>query len=130
MNQDGIVGSGYLGCDYGPNAKYYAAQNGDQGSDIERIQKRLYELGYLATADLVTGNFGEKTEEAVKKMQQVNGLDQDGKVGRRTVNLLYSEDVKPNLLVYGDKSEVVEAAQKRLKELGYPDNRTRRNLWK
>ena len=76
-------------------------------------------MGYLATADLVTGNFGEKTEEAVKKMQQVNGLDQDGKVGRRTVNLLYSEDVKPNLLVYGDKSEVVEAAQKRLKELGY-----------
>ena len=119
LNQDGIVGPATWDAIMDPNAKYYAAQNGDQGSDIERIQKRLYELGYLATADLVTGNFGEKTEEAVKKMQQVNGLDQDGKVGRRTVNLLYSEDVKPNLLVYGDKSEVVEAAQKRLKELGY-----------
>ena len=119
LDQDGIVGPATWEAIMDPDAKYYAAQNGDEGSDIERIQKRLYELGYLATADLVTGNFGDKTEEAVKKMQQVNGLDPDGKVGRRTTYLLYSEEVKPNLLVYGDKSEVVEEAQKRLKELGY-----------
>ena len=41
-----------------PGAKYYAVGNGDQGEDIRRIQSRLYELGYLATEDLVTGNFG------------------------------------------------------------------------
>ena len=53
------------------NAKYYAVSKGTQGDDIERIQQRLYELGYLATADLVTGNFGDSTEAAVLKLQEV-----------------------------------------------------------
>lgn len=119
LAQDGVVGSSTWDAIMDPDAKYYAAENGDQGEDIKRIQNRLYELGYLAEADLVTGNFGDKTEEAVKKLQQLNGIAIDGKVGRQTMNLLYSEDVKPNMLVYGDRSEVVEAAQKRLKALGY-----------
>ena len=87
--------------------------------DIERIQGRLYELGYLATADQVTGNFGDKTEEAVKKLQEINSIEPDGKVGRQTLNLLYSDEIKPNMLTYGDRSEVVQAAQERLKTLGY-----------
>ena len=117
--QDGVVGPSTWEAIMSSSAKHYAAENGDQGEDIQRIQGRLYELGYLATEDLVTGNFGDKTEEAVKKLQEVNGISMDGKVGRQTMNLLYSEEIKPNLLMYGDKSEVVEAAQKRLKELGY-----------
>ena len=44
------------------------------GDDIQRIQQRLYELGYLAKADQVTGNFGDSTEAAVIKLQEVNGL--------------------------------------------------------
>ena len=71
--------------------------SGNSGDDeTERIQQRLYELGYLATADLVTGNFGDSTEAAVLKLQEVNGLEQDGKVGQRTINLLYSDEIKPN----------------------------------
>lgn len=119
LAQDGIVGPSTWEAIMDPSAKYYATQNGDQGEDIQRIQVRLYELGYLATEDLVTGNFGDKTEEAVKKLQQLNDLDQDGKVGQRTLNLLYSDEIKPNLLAYGDQSEVVLAAQERLKTLGY-----------
>lgn len=119
LAQDGIVGPDTLEAILSPDAKYYAAQNGDVGDDIMRIQTRLYELGYLATANLVTGNYGDSTEEAVKKMQGVNGLDQDGKVGRKTMNLIYSEEVKPNMLSYGEKSDVVLAAQQRLKLLGY-----------
>lgn len=116
---DGIVGPSTWEAIMDPAAKYYAAENGDKGDDIKRIQHRLYELGYLATEDLVTGNFGDKTEEAVKKLQEINGISIDGKVGRQTMNLLYSDEIKPNMLVYGDKSEVVEEAQKRLKALGY-----------
>ena len=100
------------------------------GEDIKRIQDRLYQMGYLAYGNQVTGNFGEATEAAVKKMQSVNGLEQDGKVGRRTMNLLYSDEVKPNLLSYGEKSDVVLEAQKRLKLFGVYDNRAGRNLWK
>lgn len=119
LAQDGVVGPNTLKAILSPDAKYYAAQKDDDGDDISRIQQRLYELGYLATADLVTGHFGDSTEIAVKKMQEVNELDQDGKVGRKTMNLLYSEEVKPNMLSFGETSEVVLAAQKRLKLLGY-----------
>jgi len=119
LAQDGIVGPETLEAILSPEAKYYAAQYGDAGDDITRIQTRLYELGYLASQNLVTGNFGDSTQEAVIKMQSVNGLEQDGKVGRKTMNLIYSEEVKPNMLSYGEKSEVVLEAQKRLKLLGY-----------
>lgn len=119
LAQDGIVGPETLKAILSPDAKYYAAQYGDVGDDIMRIQSRLYELGYLAAENLVTGNFGDSTQAAVEKLQEVNGLDQDGKVGRKTMNLLYSDEVKPNLLSFGDKSELVLAAQTRLKELGY-----------
>ena len=107
LAQDGVVGPNTLKAILSPDAKYYAAQKDDDGDDISRIQQRLYELGYLATADLVTGHFGDSTEIAVKKMQEVNELDQDGKVGRKTMNLLYSEEVKPNMLSFGETSEVV-----------------------
>ncbi len=119
LAQDGVIGPETLDAILSPDAKYYAAQNGDQGDDIQRIQSRLYELGYIASDNLVTGNFGDTTEEAVKKMQSVNGLEEDGKVGRKTMNLLYSDEVKANMLSYGEKSDVVLAAQKRLKLLGY-----------
>ena len=76
-------------------------------------------MGYLSSADMVTGHFGDVTEVAVKKMQENNGLGADGKVGTQTVELLYSEEAKPNLIVYGEKSDIVLAAQNRLKELGY-----------
>lgn len=98
---DGIVGNVTWDAIMSPDAKYYAVSKGTQGDDIERIQQRLYELGYLATADLVTGNFGDSTEAAVLKLQEVNGLEQDGKVGQRTINLLYSDEIKPNFLSYG-----------------------------
>ncbi len=119
LAQDGIVGPETLKAILSPDAKYYAAQEGDSGDDIRRIQVRLYEMGYLALEEQVSGNFGEATKEAVLKLQSRNGLEQDGKVGRQTMNLLYSDEVKPNLLFFGEKSDVVLAAQKRLKELGY-----------
>jgi len=119
LAQDGIVGPDTLKAILSPDAKYYAAQYGDAGDDITRIQTRLYELGYLAEENLVTGNFGDNTQAAVEKLQEVNQLEKDGKVGRKTMNLLYSEEVKPNMLSFGEKSDVVLAAQKRLNLLGY-----------
>ena len=119
LDMDGIVVPSTWEAIMDPEAKYYAVSKGVEGEDIKRIQNRLYELGYLASADLVTGNFGDKTEEAVLKLQEINGISMDGKVGRQTINLMYSDDVKPNYLAYGEKSDVVLAAQERLKELGY-----------
>ena len=119
LAQDGIVGPETLSAIMSPSAKYYAVSKGVEGDDILRIQTRLYELGYLAASGQVNGSFGDETEGAVKKLQEINGLTIDGKVGRQTTNLLYSDEIKPNFLAYGEKSEVVLSSQKRLKELGY-----------
>ena len=51
------------------------------------------------------------------KLQGVNGLAEDGKVGQQTYNLMYSDDIKANMLAYGEKSDVVLACQQRLKDL-------------
>lgn len=119
LKQDGILGPETYEMLLSDSAKHYAAKLGMDGADIKRIQQRLYEMGYLASADMVTGHFGDVTESAVKKMQENNGLAADGKVGEMTVDLLYSEEAKPNLIAYGEQSDIVLAAQKRLKELGY-----------
>lgn len=119
LAQDGIVGPETLSAIMTPEAKYYAVAKGVAGDDISRIQVRLYELGYLANEDHVTGSFGDETENAVKKLQDLNGLNVDGKVGRQTMNLLYSDEVRPNFLSYGEKSDVVLSCQQRLKALGY-----------
>lgn len=119
LTQDGIVGGSTYEAIMAPDAKHYAAQKGDEGDDILQIQTRLYDLGYLASNSLLTGNFGDSTEAAVLKLQEVNGLGKDGKVGQQTMNLLYSDEVKANFLALGEKSDVVLACQQRLKLLGY-----------
>lgn len=75
LPMDGTVGNITWGAIISLDAKYYAVSRGAQGDDIERIQQCLYELGYLATADLVIGNFGDSTETTILKLQEVNGLE-------------------------------------------------------
>ncbi|MDE7327695.1 MAG: peptidoglycan-binding protein [Lachnospiraceae bacterium] len=119
LKQDGIIGPETRQLLFSDDARYYLAKAGMDGDDIKRIQRRLYEMGYLAKSEYVTGHFGDVTEAAVKQMQQNNGLAADGKVGHDTMEMLYSETAKANIVSYGDKSEVVLACQERLKELGY-----------
>ena len=119
LAQDGIIGPSTLPLLMDANAKHYAAKLGDVGEDIKRIQNRLYELGYLASADMITGTYDEKTQEATLKLQQINQLSEDGKVGSETMNLLYSDEIKANTLSLGEHSEVVQAIQNRLFQLGY-----------
>lgn len=119
LKQDGIIGPQTRELLFSDDAKYYLAKMGMDGDDIKRIQRRLYEMGYLAKSEYVTGHFGDVTEAAVKQMQQNNGLAADGKVGHDTMEMLYSETAKANIISYGDKSDVVLACQERLKELGY-----------
>lgn len=87
-----------------PEAKYYAVQKGDEGDDIIVIQNRLYELGYLASSDQLTGSFGDSTESAVLKLQEINNLSQDGKVGQQTFNLMYSDEIKANFVALGKRA--------------------------
>ena len=119
LKQDGIIGEQTIAMLFDDNAKSYLLKSGMEGDDIRRVQKRLYELGYLATLNQITGVYDDATVQAVKSLQTSNGLSGDGKIGAMTNELLYSEDVKANLISFGDKSDIVLECQKRLKELGY-----------
>ena len=84
------------------------------------------------------------------KLQQMNGLKEDGKVGRQTMNLLYSDEIKPNMLEHGEKiiggvRFIMKALQldhayigiednkmnavNHLKEAGISDHGAGRHLW-
>lgn len=116
--QDGVMGPETWDRLISSDVPYYQVKNGDDGSDIQNIQARLYQLGYL-TEDCVTGHFGDTTEKAVRKMQERNGIKVDGTVGKESINLLYSDEIVANLIGNGEESEIVKTYQLRLVELNY-----------
>lgn len=59
----------------------------DRGTEVMRVQMRLRDLGYFNYR--ATGKFFSKTESAVREFQQINGLDQDGRVGPITYDKLF-----------------------------------------
>ena len=116
---DGITGVDTWDALMSESAPHYAAKLGFQGDDITKIQYRLYNLGYLTESGQINGSFDQDTETAVKKLQEVNKLTIDGTVGQATYNLLYSDEVKANIIALGEQSEIVKKYQNRLIALGY-----------
>jgi len=116
---DGITGVDTWDALMSESAPHYAAKLGFQGDDITKIQYRLYNLGYLTESGQINGSFDQDTETAVKKLQEVNKLTIDGTVGQTTYNLLYSDEVKANIIALGEQSEIVKKYQNRLIALGY-----------
>lgn len=115
---DGVLREATYEALFSENAKEYVMQNGDEGDNVEAVQQRLYELGYLGKSS-VTGTFGEKTTEAVKAFQTSNGLKADGKAGDKTFEKLYDTDVVGNFFRKGDTSEEIKQYQEKLVKLGY-----------
>ncbi|BAY57959.1 peptidoglycan-binding protein [Leptolyngbya boryana CZ1] len=68
---------------------------GSQGADVTELQSTLKLLGYYGGS--VNGVFDESTAQAVRRFQQVAGLDADGIVGAATWNRLFpsNEPVAP-----------------------------------
>ncbi len=62
-------------------------RNGDEGREVERVQRRLHQLSYLYSVD---GAFGTLTENALKYFQRKNNLDQTGVADEQTQTLLFS----------------------------------------
>lgn len=97
QERTGLIADGYLGPTtiselMSKNAQANAIIVGMNGPEVEKIQKRLKELGYLSgTPD---GRYGEKTETAVRNFQNQHKLSVDGKVGKQTMNLLMSDKAK------------------------------------
>ncbi|HEY5586735.1 MAG TPA: peptidoglycan-binding protein [Ruminiclostridium sp.] len=98
------------------DAKKYTVSIGATGTDVEQLQTRLYELGYLPK---VSSYFGTDTEAAVKEFQKKSGLYDDGNVGKNTREILYSAEAIPLSYYLGDENDEIMQYQQKLYQLGY-----------
>ncbi len=94
---NGLIVDGYIGPStrrllMSSDAQANALTLGMSGDTVSSVQSRLRSLGYLSAS--ATGYYGSATEEAVKAFQKRNDLSADGKVGRYTMQALFSDDAK------------------------------------
>jgi len=108
LDQDGILGNQTFDLLMSDEAKPYVMTEGAEGDDIEVFQDMLYDLGYLERSQ-VTGYYGTDTVEAVKNFQKRNKLDQDGKAGEMTIEMINSADAR----VSYTKQKEIEAERKK-----------------
>lgn len=64
-------------------------RKGSKGDDVKLLQEILNSYGYSLKVD---GDFGPRTEDAVKKFQKSHGLKVDGIVGPKTWDALLPND--------------------------------------
>ena len=91
---DGVAGSKTLSVLYSSDAlpataanpNYGTVQYGDTGLLVQEVQGCLIDLGYL---NEMTGVYDDATVAAVKAFQGANGLTQDGKCGKNTLQVLF-----------------------------------------
>lgn len=89
---------------------------GSKGQKVKQMQELLNSVGITIPVD---GNFGAKSDEAIKQFQFNKGLRPDGIVGNITWNALLAEQPKIVVLKQGDNNDKVRIAQKLLLKLGY-----------
>jgi peptidoglycan hydrolase-like protein with peptidoglycan-binding domain len=91
-----------------------AIEEGDQGADVEALQKRLDKLGFAPGP--IDGAYGPRTAAAVEAFQMLAGLEQTGAANTRTVAALEEFETDAPVLKAGDKGSAVKRLQRRLAE--------------
>ena len=64
---------------------------GDKGKTVIELHKRLKELRYIQDKK-VSNLFSEKTEEAIRSFQQLNGMPETGILDRATWDAIFSKE--------------------------------------
>jgi peptidoglycan hydrolase-like protein with peptidoglycan-binding domain len=64
--------------------------HGDQGQNVEQLQRALVKAGFMTLDEMNTGPgiFGDRTREAVRKLQRTWGLEESGYYGAKTKRAL------------------------------------------
>ena len=88
-------------------ANYATLQKGDKSDSVLELQTRLYELGFLL--DDRDGNFGNKTQTAVKLFQSAAGLEVTGIADSATQAALYADDAPRTEYAQATPEPVVES---------------------
>ena len=95
---------------------------GSTGPDVRRVQILLVMIKELLFSD-IDGNFGPKTQDAVKSFQEGNNLTPDGVVGPVTWNA-FPADPNTQEVKRGSTGAVVSALQNGLKRFDDPNTPT------
>lgn len=66
------------------SVKLSVLKKGAKGEQVKAVQRMLYSMGYDLGTSKVDGDFGSKTDTAIKAFQKKNGLTADGVVGQKT----------------------------------------------
>jgi len=119
LRQTGIADAETRARIFSSEAQPYALSEGARGSDVDSLQRKLVDLGYLNENE-VTGQYGIETVSAVKALQKRNMLDVDGRTGPDTLELIYSPDAESTASLVGgsrtkaDREKMVSVAQKQI----------------
>jgi peptidoglycan hydrolase-like protein with peptidoglycan-binding domain len=93
---------------------------GSSGEVVRQLQQALKSLGYDPGA--IDGQFGARTESAVKAFQKAQGIAVDGIVGDITWLNIDEADMSNPTIRKGSTGNPVRRAQKRLTLGGYDTN--------
>ena len=93
ISEDDILAEEEAAATVAPPEKIIQLRKGSKGDEVRTLQLRLQELGYFD--DVVDGDFGPATKEAVQAFQRRNNLSVDGIAGKQTQKKLYSEEAFP-----------------------------------
>ncbi len=115
------------------NSAYSTLGRGSTGQEVKALQQALIELNYLD--DTADGEFGGKTETAVKNCQRMNGLSETGIADAIFQTLIYDSKTKnangksvkvmtlsplPGATMReGNTGDAVYELQDRLRSMGY-----------
>lgn len=90
---------------------YKTIQYGSSGEEVKKLQKELNKYGYKLDVD---GQFGSKTQSAVKDYQKKNNLSVDGIVGDNTWGSLTAKSKTPSSTkTKSNKAKTTETTSKR-----------------
>lgn len=77
-----------------PNTDDIMIKKTDSNDNVILLQLRLQDLGYYNYK--ITGYFGDFTEQSLKDFQKTNSITADGKAGKKTLEVMYSNTAKRN----------------------------------
>ena len=76
-----------------PEVVYTQIGDGSRGDDVQKLQERLIELGYLD--DDADGIFGQNTQNAITAAQQQAGMSETGVADDAFQKYIYSDEAQP-----------------------------------
>jgi cell wall-associated NlpC family hydrolase len=91
LDVTGVVDKETLAALLDSEAEPYNITLGVEGTDVEQLQTRLYEMGYDSEA---TGVFDTRTMNAVEKFRDVNELESSDLIARDFLDYMYSTEAK------------------------------------